>query len=263
MTPPLRANGAPAWSAGRGTWRHPVASPYQAGTHPLAVLVPERLDRASRCRVLFLLPVEAGATRVFGDAMGVARELDLANRHGLIVVAPTFDVPPWYGNHATDPHQRQEDYLLKTVVPLIDRAYPTLAGAEGRLLLGFSKSGWGAITLLLRHPDVFGRAASWDAPLMLSEMQFGIWQTAETFGTAENMARNLPSTLLRTHAGPFRQTVRLVLAGSRDFGEHTTAAHELMVHLGIQHRYEPGLAAPHSWNAEWMRPVLGALLSVP
>ena len=32
---------------------------------------------------------------------------------------------------------------MKTVVPLIEEHYSTLGTAEGRLLFGFSKSGWG------------------------------------------------------------------------------------------------------------------------
>ena len=48
----------------------------------------------------------------------------------------------------------------------IEQHYPARADRDGRLLVGFSKSGWGAYSLLLRHPDRFGKAAAWDAPLM-------------------------------------------------------------------------------------------------
>ena len=48
---------------------------------------------------------------------------------------------------------------MKTVVPLIEEHYSALGTAEGRLLFGFSKSGWGALTLILRNPDFFGYAA--------------------------------------------------------------------------------------------------------
>ena len=35
-------------------------------------------------------------------------------------------------------------------------------------MLGFSKSGWGACTLLLRNKELFGYAAAWDVPFMLN-----------------------------------------------------------------------------------------------
>ena len=50
--------------------------------------------------------------------------------------------------------------------------------------IGFSKSGWGAFSLLLRHPEVFGRAAAWDAPLMLEQPnRYGM---GAVFGSQEN-----------------------------------------------------------------------------
>lgn len=266
-TLPSLATEKPEWSPDRGVWRHRVSSPDQAGTNLVEVLVPSKIDPDRKYRVLYLLPVEAGEDHRFGDGIQVLRKFDAANRHDLIVVAPTFEVAPWYAG-------RQEEYLVKTLVPEIDRQYPTLANAEGRLLLGFSKSGWGAFTLILRHPDVFGYAASWDAPLMMTEKQFGIWQTDKTFGTEENMARYLPSTLLRERAGEFQKKVRLVLAGKSKFGtfsdkrfpydgpSHTEAAHELMEQLGIKHRYDPNLAANHSWSVKWVKPVLEMLVEL-
>jgi hypothetical protein len=237
------------------------------GLNRVEVLLPEKFDRAKHYRVLYVLPVEAGKNHRFGDGLKVIRELDAHNRYDLIVVAPTFDVDPWYSG-------KQEEYLVQTLVPKIDREYPTTSNAEGRLLLGFSKSGWGAFTLILRHPDVFGYAASWDAPLMFTEKQFGIWKTDKNFGTAENMTRYLPSALLREHAGEFQKKTRLVLAGKNLFGtftdkrfpydgpSHTEAAHELMDQLGVKHRYEPNLKANHSWNAKWVKPLLEMLLSI-
>ena len=224
--------------------------------------------------MLYVLPVEAGDNHRYGDGLAVIRELNAHNRHGLIAVMPRFETDPWYGNHAGNPRRQYEDAFVKSVVPDVDRRYPTIAGAEGRLLLGFSKSGWGAFTLILRNPDVFGYAASWDAPLMMSEKQFGVWRTDETFGTAENMAHYLPNRLFEERAGSFRNRTRLVLAGKKSFGtnsdkrfpydgpSHTEAAHARLEALGIPHRYDAGLIVEHSWNAGWVAPVLEMLLEV-
>jgi hypothetical protein len=54
------------------------------------------------------------------------------------------------------------------------------------LLTGASKSGWGAFSLILRHPDFFGYAAPWDTPFMMSEMHF---ETKPVFETPEQFAK--------------------------------------------------------------------------
>ena len=43
-------------------------------------------------------------------------------------------------------------------------------GTEQNWLIGFSKSGIGAEDLLLKHPDLFTLAATWDFPADMSEL---------------------------------------------------------------------------------------------
>lgn len=55
------------------------------------------------------------------------------------------------------------DYLVDELVPYIDRTYRTAAreqGAAARGVFGKSSGGYGALVLTMRHPDVFGAAAS-------------------------------------------------------------------------------------------------------
>ena len=54
---------------------------------------------------------------------------------------------------------RYEDYLLGEIVPHIDRTYRTSAGPEGRGIFGKSSGGYGAITLGMKYPDIFGAVA--------------------------------------------------------------------------------------------------------
>jgi hypothetical protein len=235
------------------------------------VLLPDRIEAETRYRVLYALPVEAGINQRYGDPLEVFRAMNVPNQYGLILVVPQFETDPWYGNHATDRRRQYEDAMVKEIVPEVDRLYPTVPALEGRLLFGFSKSGWGAFTLILRNPGVFGYAASWDAPLMMTERPFGSWRTDETFGTAQNMAGYLPSRLLQERGAAFRKRERLVLAGKNLFGpacdsrfpyagpSQTEAAHSLMERLGIRHRYDVGVTAPHRWDEAWIAPVLAML----
>ena len=150
----------------RGTWRYAVSSQYQKGENLLEVLLPDRFDPTEAHRVLYVLPVETGIGGRYGDGLMEVKKLDAHNRHNLICVAIAFDQLPWFADHATDKQRQHETYITRVVVPFIESKYKTPGDASGRLLLGFSKSGWGAFSLILRNPQTFGKAASWDAPLM-------------------------------------------------------------------------------------------------
>jgi hypothetical protein len=174
-------------------------------------------------------------------------------------VAPTFSHQPWYADHPTQPAIRQETYLRKVVLPFVERNYPAQAGAGGRLLLGFSKSGRGAFSLLLRHPGVFGRAAAWDAPWMLDRPnRYGM---ADIFGTQENFEKYRVTKLLEQRAGDLRMAKRLVLLGYGNFRGHHQKAHKLMLELRIGHEYRDGPARAHEWGSGWLPEAVGLLVA--
>src|SRR5262249_5881390 len=129
---------------------------------------------------------------------------------------------------------QQESYFLKVVVPFVEKTYPVKTEARGRLLLGFSKSGWGAFSLLLRHPETFGKAAAWDAPMTMERPMYGM---AEIVGTPENFANYRIPALLEKRAARFQQDKRLALVGYASFREHHVALHDLMDRLKIPHEY--------------------------
>src|SRR6185503_17496757 len=49
-----------------------------------------------------------------------------------------------------------EDYIYRDVVQYVDSHYRTFARAESRGIAGHSMGGYGALTLAMKHPDVFG-----------------------------------------------------------------------------------------------------------
>lgn len=238
---------------------HLVRSPYQADATKIRVLLPEPITKGMRYPVLFVLPVEAHDGNQYGDGLLEVKQADLHNEYGLICVAPTFSHLPWYADHPTDEAIRQESYFLKVVVPFVERSYPALGKPEGRLLVGFSKSGWGAWTLLLRHPDVFGRAAAWDAPLMKDQPdQFGM---GPIFGTQENFEKYEVTSLLLSRADLLAQANRLVLTGYGNFREDHQQAQRLMLERGIQCEYRDGPQRKHHWNTGWLPEAVELLTS--
>lgn len=246
-------------SAFAGERIHRVQSLRQAGETLVRAVTPSKMLGDRPLRALYVLPVEPGVESRWGDPWEVVRKLDLADRYHLLVVLPTFSALPWYANHPTDSSLRQEEYFIEEVVPLIERNYPVARGPQGRLLVGFSKSGWGAWSLLLRHLDLFGKAAAWDAPLMQAAPdRFGM---APIFGSAENFEQYRVSRLLREHAPELHDATRLVLTGyAGSFREHHVEVHELLQELGVPHVYRDGPQRDHRWGSGWLDEAVSLLL---
>ncbi|MCU0978893.1 MAG: esterase family protein [Pirellulaceae bacterium] len=241
-------------SAGRpdanGWMLHTVQSSFQAGTTKIHVLTPDGPVPNRPYATLFVLPVEASDGRRWGDAMQEVRRLDLHNRHRLVCVYPTFSHLPWYADHPQQVATRQESYFLRVVVPFVERTYPVRRDSTGRLLLGFSKSGWGAFSLLLRHPDVFGKAAAWDAPLAMSQPnRYGM---EEIFATQENFERYRITSLLKERAVVLQTGKRLVHLGYGNFRDQHLAVELLLNELQISHVFRDGPQRPHAWDSGWL-----------
>ncbi len=240
---------------------HTVESDFQEKPTEIRVLLPDKPDPEKTPRVLFVLPVEAARESKYGDGLAEVKRCGLHNKHGLICVAPTFAHLPWYADHPTDKAIRQESFFVRVVVPFIDRTYAAHADKPTRLLLGFSKSGWGAWSLLARHPDLFDKAAAWDAPLDMQ--RFDLYGAAQVFGTQDHFEtyRVLPALLncpdLKA-ASP-----RLVLTGYDNFRSHHETAHRLLDEAKIPHVYRDGPKLKHVWNSGWIEEAVELLVSLP
>lgn len=237
---------------------HEVRSSFQATVTQICLLFPDKFDRKTPLPVVYVLPVEAGNEDRYGNGLLEIKKLDLHNHLNVVFVAPTFSHLPWYADHPSRAEIRQESYLCKVVIPFIDRTYPVQREAKGRHLLGFSKSGWGAWSLLLRNPELFGRAVAWDAPLMMEKP--GKYGSGEIFGPAENFERFRVSKLLASKADLFHKEKRLFLYGYGNFRAEHEQAHSLMNRLKIVHDYQDGPFRKHNWHSGWVKDAVQRLV---
>ncbi len=233
-----------------GTITHLVQSPYQADETAIHVLMPDRLPPGGLNGILYVLPVEPRDGNQCGDALAEIRRHDIPNRYGVICIKPTFSHAPWYANHPTDPAIRQERHLLEVVLSFVDQAYAGRLESPRRLLLSFSKSGWGAFSLLLRHPDLFEKAGVFDSPLAWeTPTRYGM---ADIFETQENFNRYCVVDLLKDRASELSQTPRLAIYGYCDFRGQHQFLHYYMMKLNIPHEYEDGPEREHTWDSGWL-----------
>jgi len=227
-----------------------IDSPHQRLPTTIRVLFPDGFQPDRSYRVVYVLPVEAAKENRYGDGLNEIRKYGLQNRWNVICVAPTFSDLPWYANHPNDPRLGQERYFLNDVLPTMEANFPVLPERRGRLLLGFSKSGWGAFSLLLRNPETFERAVAWDAPLtMTAPGQFG---SGPIFGTPENFQKYEILSLLERSSALAEDPPRLFLSGWCNFGMHHARTHQRMLELGIPHGNRDEKQTPHDWHSGWV-----------
>jgi len=228
-----------------------VTSDYQEKPVNLYVLLPDTFNKTNSYHVLYVLP----AWERSRDGMDEAKRLNLANTYNIICVGPDFCRSPWYADSTTNRQMRYDSYLSEVVVPFVDRTYPTLARPEGRLLIGYSKFGYGAICQLLRHLDVFGRAGSWDGLVMMDTTRPELGCTPEDFQKNYCVSELLVRCANQLKAAPARMAITGYGFGS------TPRADQLMKKLGIPHYVDDSIRPEHNWKSGWLGPLTGVLLS--
>ena len=236
---------------------HHLDSPYQARETTLRALLPDNMEEGKRYPVLYVLPVHEDGLFRHGDGLEEIRKAGYHNRYGLICVAPSFTSKPWFADHDLNPEKQDESHFLKTVLSFVEKHYPVQASVESRLLVGFSKSGWGAMSLLLRHPDVFGKAAGWDTGIRVDtgpiEESERAERIAREWGTEENFDKYRISSLIRSKGKELGGEARLFyynVEGTRGLGG--AIIHELLVEAGVPHRYTYEPKREHRWDSGWL-----------
>ncbi len=167
-----------------------------------------------------------------------------------------------------------EDYLLQDLIPLIDSTYRTLPDRLHRGVDGFSAGGITAITLGIRHPDMFSSVGSYDGTLMwynLDDPRFpgpfddGTWLgPRDIIDAVFDSPRNIPymltynaSSILRdtdsTNAAPFRAIRFLIHTTESDnSGNHSQNLQfvDILAEKGIANsaaNVVPRPTAIHNW----------------
>jgi len=238
------------------------------GPQILRVLLPTDPAPGVAHNFLFVLPVEAGLGTSYGDGLATVEAANAQNQYNLTVIEPTFAIDPWYANNPTDPNLQYETFMTSELEPWV-KANLATTGTEQNWLLGFSKSGLGAEDLLLKHPDLFTLAASWDFPAdMPNYAEFGQSSEGE-YGTDANYQANyrLTAAFLNAYKTPFTSSDRIWIGGYSKFETDVSDYGSLLTSAGIAHTTETPTLMAHRWDSGWVPLALSALeqesLNVP
>jgi putative esterase len=230
------------------------------GPQIVRVLIPAHPAPGIAHNFLIVLPVQAGLGTTFGDGLATLRALDAQDEYNLTIIEPSFAIDPWYANDPDNPNLQYENFMTQVLVPWIKQNLAT-TGHEQVWLIGFSKSGLGAQDLILKHPDVFTLAASWDSPFgMSSSDQFGE-DSADNYGTDANFQANyrLTEAFVYAHRAPFLTSNRIWIGGYGLFETYDSDYDALLSSESIAHSTETPQYMPHRWDSGWVPLALAAM----
>jgi hypothetical protein len=248
------ANGVDTYSA--------VSSDNGHGAQTIRVLRPTNPAAGVAHGFLVTLPVHAGSDdTTFGDGLDTARSLNAQNQYNLTIIEPSFGIDPWYANNPNDPAEQEETYLTTDLMPWAKQNLAS-TGTEQTWLIGFSKSGIGGQDLILKHPDLFTLAATWDFPADMSSYdQYGIDNSGASYGTDANFQSGyrLTPAFLGAHAAPFTAHNRIWIGSYQIFQQDVADYNSLLTAQGIMHSAETPTSMSHSWASGWVPLALSAL----
>jgi len=129
-----------------------------------------------------------------------------------------------------------EDYLLEEVIPHVEATYRVLADREHRAIGGVSMGGHGALTLALRHPDLFSTVGA-HSPALFEESFYPPWLYGDLAGFAERDPVHLASS--RQWAAGRVPLLRVYLdCGSEDvLLPRVEVLHRALLEHGLAHEY--------------------------
>lgn len=151
-----------------------IAMPMSALLHrqitALVYLPPDyRASASTRYPVAYLLHGAPGAARdwfVNAQAHRVAEKLILSKQIAPLILVAFDAMGPRGVNDVADYLDRADDswpmesFMVRELVPWVDKTFRTLPKPQARALVGFSAGGYGAANLGLKHPNVWSVMAS-------------------------------------------------------------------------------------------------------
>ncbi len=157
------AQSSPEANAKAETVTLKLASSLMAREMPYRVIVPANYKSSPEVRfpVIYLLH---GLTGHYDNWTDRTRVAEYALEHSFIIVTPEGN-NGWYTDAATVPNDKYESYIVKELIPEIDKKYRTIADRDNRFIAGLSMGGYGAIKFGLKYPQMFSTVGSFSGAL--------------------------------------------------------------------------------------------------
>lgn len=151
----------------------------------------EESSKETRFPVIYLLH---GLTGHFNNWAELTKLSDYAENYNYIIVMPEGD-NGWYTDSAGAPNDKYESYIVKELIPEVDKKFRTKAERKNRAIAGLSMGGYGSLKFGLKYPEMFALVGSFSGALGITEItdkNADAWiskSVMSVYGDAENETR--------------------------------------------------------------------------
>ncbi len=219
---------------------------------PYRAILPVNLKPEQKLPVVYLLHGGGGGYRDWSNYSDVASYAE----QGLILVMPEAN-NSYYTNSASHPQDRYEDYIVHDLIADVESRFPAAIGRANHAIVGISMGGFGAVTLAMKHPDLFVFAGGLSSALDVTRRPFSIrrigqWREYRAiFGPQGSTTRKEsdPFALART-VDPARNSYFFLTCGEQEgllLVNRQFAAILKQRHFQYEFHSSPG---GHDWN-QW------------
>jgi S-formylglutathione hydrolase FrmB len=185
---------------------------------PYRVLFPSHISTDKTLPVLYLLHGGGGGFRDWSNYSDVAEFAAL----GILLIMPEGE-SSYYVNSAEHASDRYEDFIVHDLIADVEKRFPAAANRNNRAVAGVSMGGYGAITLALKHPDLFVFAAGISPAIDVPSRPFSWKRLSQSrrfesiFGPKGSATRreNDPFVLVRS-ADPARTPYLFITSGEQE-----------------------------------------------
>lgn len=226
-----------------------IKSDYEEDSTYLRI-ISTTITEDSDLNLIFVLPVEASKENYkFGNGFDECKKLIDCNKisNNVIFIQPDYNRIPWYGNH----NSNRLIWQLEYTVDLIKNYRSRYIDKNLKVyLLGFSKSGFGSMNLILKYPELINGVIIWDAPL---STKWNVkWGMEDSFGTESNFMNHY--YLMRENGIDYKvlKNKLLIIGGFDLFENQTIDFLKILDENGIKYIYDNTIKFKHEWNKDWI-----------
>lgn len=166
-----------------------IYSPSMRKSIPCIIVTPDNYTLQGKpYPVLYLLHGHGGN---YSGWLSEAPQLRLhADTYQMLIVCPDGGYDSWYLDSPVDSTVRYDTHISQEVVQYVDYYYHTRRDRSGRAISGLSMGGHGAVSLAIKHLDVFGAAGSMAGGLDLRSWRKNDWDLKGVLGDPDSHWQN-------------------------------------------------------------------------
>lgn len=243
---------------------HQLNSKLMQREMPYRVVLPTNYNNSNEKNSYPVVYLLHGLTGHFDNWTDKTQLVEYAANYNYIIVTPEGN-DGWYTDSATVANDKYESYIIKELIPEIEKNYRALKDRNHRFIAGLSMGGYGSIKFGLKYPEMFRLVGSFSGALgagtwtqkdigtkgVIAESLLAVFgiENSQTRQTNDifNIVREMPADKIKTLPFIYADcgTEDFLYQNNRNFAD-------LLVEKKIPHEFRelPGIHDWKFWNSE-------------